>query len=236
MCCSPLRLALVACAVGSASAGAQDITLINDGKPAAQIVLPADADEIEKAAAEELNAYLKKMSGAELPVRSRPQDGVATVWLAAPDEETGRKLAQAEIPREKLHVYLESTNYTGVGPENVQFKYRTWRRLRLFDRLTPVSLTELPEGQPRSYRVVLHFAELKDVRPGDRVFDVKLQGETVLKDLDVIQEAGGPGVALVKEIKGVEARDTLTLELVPRADSPPIISAMEVHEEVPEDR
>jgi hypothetical protein len=98
MCCSPLRLALVACAIGSASAGAQDITLIDDGKPAAQIVLPADADEIEKVAAEELNAYLKKMSGAELPVRSRPQDGVTTVWLGAPDEETGRKLALAALP------------------------------------------------------------------------------------------------------------------------------------------
>ena len=97
MCSCRLEFALLACAIGCASAGAQDITLIDDGKPAAQIVLAADADEHEKLAAEELNVYLKKMSGAELPVRGEPQDGVATVWIGAPDEDTGRKLGLASL-------------------------------------------------------------------------------------------------------------------------------------------
>ena len=41
------------------------------------------------------------------------------------------------------------------------------------------------------YRVKLHFMEPRDFGSGKRVFDVSLQGETVLSELDVARAAGG---------------------------------------------
>lgn len=88
-------LALLATALASASA--QGLTLIDDGKPVAQIVLTADADDIERQAAEELNTYLAKISGAELPATNSPEAGVATVYVGAPDEAVAADLDLATL-------------------------------------------------------------------------------------------------------------------------------------------
>ncbi len=88
-------LALLAGALACASA--QGLTLVDDGRPAAQIVLAADADDIERHATEELNAYLKKISGAELPVVDAAQQGIASVHIGSPDDETARALGLASL-------------------------------------------------------------------------------------------------------------------------------------------
>ena len=51
---------------------AADLDLVRDGAPVAQIVVPAEAHEFVTLAAEELNLYLGKMAGAELPVVTEP--------------------------------------------------------------------------------------------------------------------------------------------------------------------
>ena len=88
-------------------------------------------------------------------------------------------------------------------------------------------------GKPKQLGLRLHFAEIDDVRPGERVFDVKVQGKTVLNDLDVAKAAGGSHRALVKEIKGIDATRAVTLEFIPKAKAltdrtAPIISAIEI--------
>ncbi len=90
----------------------------------------------------------------------------------------------------------------------------------------------------KPYTVRLHFAELANNTAGQRVFDVKLQGKTVLKDFDILSAAGGMNKAIVKEFKGVMALDTLKLELVSEAadmtgPSAPIISGMQILCEAP---
>jgi len=80
----------------------------------------------------------------------------------------------------------------------------------------------------RAFRVVLHFAELEDVKPGDRVFDVKLQGKVVAERLDIIKLAGGRFTAVTKELRGIKAGGTMTLELINRGKLPPILNALEV--------
>ena len=55
----------------------------------------------------------------------------------------------------------------------------------------PVPKTEV-RGPARPYTVRLHFLEPDpDVRPADRKFDVVLQGQTVLRDLDIVAETEG---------------------------------------------
>ena len=95
-----------------------------------------------------------------------------------------------------------------------------------------------PESGPHRYTVRLHFAELDDVKPGQRVFDVKLQGQTVLKDFDILKEAKAPLTALVKEFKGIKAAEALTLEFVSAAkdatpENAPLLCGLELAEEAP---
>ena len=89
----------------------------------------------------------------------------------------------------------------------------------------------------RLYTVRLHFAELDErVGPGDRVFDVSLQGETALEDLDVLAEASGHRRALVREFRGVPAERMLEITFSPQAEeltetSAPILAGLDIVEE-----
>lgn len=56
---------------------------------------------------------------------------------------------------------------------------------------------------PRSYTVRLVFTELEDLAPGERVFDVSIQGKKVLEGFDVSAETGGSLRGIVKTFTGV---------------------------------
>lgn len=97
------------------------------------------------------------------------------------------------------------------------------------------SLVAVPKSydEPRRVTVRLHFAEIDDVKPGQRVFDVRLQGKPVLENFDVVAAAGGVCTPVVREFAGVTARRAVFLEFVPKsaapaADSAPILSAIEL--------
>jgi hypothetical protein len=55
-------------ALEPAEGGAKDLVIVEDGRPVATIVVAANAGERVKLAAEELQTYLEKMSGAKLPI------------------------------------------------------------------------------------------------------------------------------------------------------------------------
>ncbi len=86
---------------------------------------------------------------------------------------------------------------------------------------------------PRRYRLRLHFAEPDDVQPGDRAFDVLVQGQRALSSLDVVQESEGRNRALVKELPGISVGDQLLIEFAPtstkRRES--ILCGVEIHAE-----
>lgn len=89
------------------------------------------------------------------------------------------------------------------------------------------------EAKPRAYTVRLHFAEPDNVVSGQRLFDIKLQGKTVLENLDIVGAVGDRNMALIREFKGVMGDKAITLELVPAAReitplSMPIINGIEV--------
>jgi hypothetical protein len=82
-------------------------------------------------------------------------------------------------------------------------------------------------GAERPFTVRLHFAEPSDGAVGRRVFSVRLQGKEVLKDFDILGEAGGPRRAIVREFRGVRAGGTLQLDFAAKAGSP-LLCGMEV--------
>ena len=85
-------------------------------------------------------------------------------------------------------------------------------------------------GAKANYVVRLGFSALSGDRPGQRVFDVKLNGQTVLKGFDILQVTGRPDRATWTKFP-LTLEGNLTLELVAKSEKPaevemPLISGM----------
>jgi len=85
-------------------------------------------------------------------------------------------------------------------------------------------------SKPHTWTVRLHFAEPEDLKPGQRVFSVGLQGKEVLKGFDVVKAAGGPRRATVREFKGIKVEDKLIVTFKATAGEP-IVCGIEVMSE-----
>ena len=137
---------------------------------------------------------------AEWTSAARADEDAFTAEVAVP----WKALAAAGLKKDKLTIGLGSRGQLLSPPVRRQ-------------GYAPVVLSAGAKVPRRAFTVRLHFAELDGARPGERVFDVKLQDKLVLEDLDVVKEAGGARRALVKEIKGVKADRALTIEMIPKA-------------------
>ena len=89
-----------------------------------------------------------------------------------------------------------------------------------------------PDGPKGRYRVRLGFAALPGDKPQQRVFDVKLNGKTLLANFDPAREAGKADRALWKEFV-LDIQGDLKLELIanrtkPTAKQMPLINAMQI--------
>jgi len=96
---------------------------------------------------------------------------------------------------------------------------------------------ELPliakDQKPETYTVRLYFTALENDKPGQRVFDIKLQDKIVMKDFDTVVKAGGVKKAIMQEFHDIAVTDNLLLELVPAQPNPedanqPVINGIEV--------
>jgi len=89
-----------------------------------------------------------------------------------------------------------------------------------------------PPPPGKSYTVRLHFAELTCDKAGERVFDVKINGKTVLKDFDICLAAGAKDKAVVKDFTGVVPDDEGNIEIDPVANrgmkEPAAINGIEI--------
>ncbi len=84
--------------------------------------------------------------------------------------------------------------------------------------------------KPGSYQVRLYFAEPEApgrAGPKHRLQDIKLQGQNVVHNFDIADEAGGVMRGIIKTITGVEVKDDLTLELS-APNGPTVISGLEL--------
>ncbi|MBN1349842.1 PQQ-binding-like beta-propeller repeat protein [candidate division KSB1 bacterium] len=79
--------------------------------------------------------------------------------------------------------------------------------------------------KPGVYTVKLGFAAPAGDRAGQRIFDMKLQDETVMQAFDIIAAAGKPHSPVIKEFKGIPVNNDLRLAFVPAGSIPDISSA-----------
>jgi len=143
------------------------------------------------------------------PGDCRAPDG--TLWLEYPSVGGPSPDIPINITPEKPKWFLRhSSRIRGDGLK--------WVAASGAKGLTSLTLTldKTPE-EARLYTVAIYFVEPDAVKPGDRVFDVALQGQQVLKDFDIVREAGRSNQMIVKEFKGVAVRGDLTLTLTPLA-------------------
>ena len=92
-----------------------------------------------------------------------------------------------------------------------------------------------PPPAPSPYTVRLHFAEPDELPPGQRVFDVALQGRPVLERFDIARVAGGQRTGVVREFTGIVIEKDLkiTFTRTPGAKAGPVLSGVELIAEKP---
>jgi outer membrane protein assembly factor BamB len=96
-------------------------------------------------------------------------------------------------------------------------------------RKITVSLSKT--ASPGTYSVRLVFAEPEELKSGKRIFDVLLMGQPVVRNLDIVKEAGGNRRTLVKEFRNIKIEKDLTVEFNSASGenmNPPVISGIEI--------
>ena len=81
--------------------------------------------------------------------------------------------------------------------------------------------------QESNYTVKLHFAELENKKPGERIFNISIQNKKLLDGFDIVNEAGKPDAEIVKSFQGIQAGKTLKVDLTPVRGNT-IISGIEI--------
>ena len=159
------------------------------------------------------------------PGDRRADDG--TMWFAHP------RPSSRFAMKFRLDVRVQDgLGFFGRNAENVTIRGtdKPWLFASGCRGLTRCAVPLIEKGaKPATYTVKLGFAELDPVKPGQRVFDIKLQGRPVAKAFDVVHEAGGRNVAVVKTFAGVRVADTLVVEFLPKTKRPSAAQAAQLN-------
>jgi outer membrane protein assembly factor BamB len=86
-----------------------------------------------------------------------------------------------------------------------------------------------PSGPGKNYSVLLYFAEPDSLNPGERVFNIELQGKSVMRNVDLTRSTGR-NQGLVKRFAGVRIADVLKIDLTKSAAAKkrPVLSGVEL--------
>ncbi|MFP6671684.1 MAG: PQQ-binding-like beta-propeller repeat protein, partial [Pirellulaceae bacterium] len=185
---------------------------------------------------------LYSATGLQLPVKTMSlnlgapgdrRDKLGTLWLGFPRPKTVGRL---EYTFDIAPKFVGPKDYVVVNEKQVEVSGQqapwVFNSMARGLKTCTVPLRNKTD-QPAAYTVRLYFAEVGDVTAGQRQFDVKLQGQLVAQNIDIVKDAGGRGKSLVRTFKGVKVTENLAVELVPQAKGKnvhqvPILSAIEV--------
>lgn len=160
-----------------------------------------------------------------------------TLWLEYPSIAGPSPGLPVEVAPEAASYFLHHSSEITVpetaresaAAEQAALSWVAASGIRGAERLR-ITLPELL-APAASYTVRLHFAEPDDVEPGERVFDITLEGQPVAGNFDIAAAAGGVRRAIVKEFRDVRVEGDLDLELKPAAEAKlrePILCGVEL--------
>jgi hypothetical protein len=153
-----------------------------------------------------------------------------TLWLEWPTNEGPSPRIRLEMLPEDSRIFTHHSSWLqGDGPKWVVAS----GVLGVSDfKLWMADERQVGEAaETRAYDVSLYFAEPEDLGPGQRIFDIKIQDESVLENFDISKEAGGARKAIVKSFEGIMVKDELRVSLASSEGSPvgePVICGIEV--------
>jgi outer membrane protein assembly factor BamB len=159
-------------------------------------------------------------------------DDQGTLWLSLPRPFKGRLVLDLDT-EQSFHrgggFVRRNSSYTPIEGSKSPWLFTSAAR-----GLRKMRIPLLGEADGTAlYRVRLGFCDPDNSEPGKRVFDVKLQGKTVLEGFDPVAESGGRDRVVFQEFEGVEVSDDLIIELAANTGSPspeqaPILQTIEV--------
>jgi len=173
---------------------------------------------------------VKKMN-VNLGAPGDRRDSLGNLWLAYPRPKTVGRLEFVFDLAAKLatggEYFSENEDSLTVAGPSAPWVFSSGAK-----GLTQCELPLLGDDDaPAAYTVELHFAETQGAKPGERLFDIKLQGQVVAEGVDIAAEASGSKKALVRKFTAVSVEKNLQIELVPKSDMPPLVSGIEVTRE-----
>lgn len=116
-------------------------------------------------------------------------------------------------------ITIPDRNVRNAAPESVYRFGREGNSVYTLTGFIPYSI----------YTVRLHFNDYLSTRTGERIFDVRINGETVLKNLDVKAAAGAAHSAIVRDIQArSDGSGRIVVEMVFGPIGVPIINGIEV--------
>ena len=152
-------------------------------------------------------------------------------WSGAPVKKMGLNLgAPGDRMAENGTLWLEYPTVGGASPEipvTIAYPEETatvthntlrvkegslpWVAASGLEGLTDMEIQLAAENHSESsYSVTLYFAELdENVEPGDRVFDIEVQGEMVREKMDIVRETGGCMLETSIQIPAVRISDNV---------------------------
>ena len=168
------------------------------------------------------------------------KDADGTVWFGYPNPKTvnaGNQFSNYGVNFDLKETIIENMGYFTEDFRGREFEGtdKTWLFTSGCVGLTgcEIPLIDSTEDGEGVYTVRLGFMAKSDDRPGQRVFDIKLQGVSILKNFDIVKEAGTIEKPVIKEFNNIKVSNVLTLELAPSKETSsmnqaPIINFIEV--------
>ena len=118
-----------------------------------------------------------------------------------------------------IPVVIDTVNYFAIRKEPISVisENTQWISSSAIGglRSLEVALSFEADAPEASYRVNLYFSELEDKQPGERVFNVRIQNETVLENFDIVKEAGKNNKEVIRTFTGIKAGKNLKIDLTP---------------------
>ena len=165
------------------------------------------------------------------PADRKDDDG--RVWLAYPNTDT--RYAGNHYPEYGIKFDLQERIADGLGFFAGDFRGRriagSERPWLYTSGVVGVQELRIPvidpvwDAEPGVFTVRLGFSAPAADQPGQRRFDVSLQGRTVLSDFDVVAAAGGSDASVVREFTGIRAEDDLLVAFTPESPAPDVARA-----------
>ena len=155
------------------------------------------------------------------PGDRKASDG--TLWVDYPSVGGHSPQVRIKVSPTKPEWYRYDSSHIKSGPVK-------WVTASGVEGLEEVRITLAKDADYKGiYTVKLYFAETEHTQANQRIFDVNVQGQKVLENFDIVDQAGSNNAGIVKEFSGVEVGQELVVTLTgPQSPQKAILSGIEL--------